>query len=100
MKMKHALFALLGLALAAVLTPVPELQAASPFGPNTQLGTESLTYMAKAKAKAKMKAKAKAKAKRGKRRMARSKAGRCGAGMYWSRSKRSCQSAAMGPVKR
>jgi hypothetical protein len=93
MQIRKTLIAVLALAVAIALSPIQGVQAASSFGPGSQLGTENLTYTVKAKAKAKGKAKmakpkAKAKAK-GKR--AKSKGpGRCGTGMYWDRKKRSC----------
>ena len=95
MQIRKTLVALLAVATAFAFTPMPELQAASPFGPGSEPLSESLTYTVKAKAKAKKAKSAKAKGKR-----VASKAGRCGTGKYWSRSKRSCQDAAAGPVKR
>ncbi len=83
MQIRKTLIAVLALAVAIALSPIQGVQAASSFGPGSQLGTENLTYTVKAKAKAKGKAKAKAKAK-GKK--AKSKGpGRCGTGMYWDR---------------
>ena len=100
MQIRKTLVAMLAVAVAVAFSPITETQAASPFGSGS-LGTESLTYTVKAKGKTKAKrsTKAKRKARRGKTRSKRtrraaSKAGRCGTGMYWSKSKRSCQAAA------
>jgi hypothetical protein len=89
MQIRKTLIAVLALAVAIALSPIQGVQAASSFGPGSQLGTENLTYTVKAKAKGKAKAaKPKAKAK-GKK--AKSKGpGRCGTGMYWDRKKRAC----------
>jgi hypothetical protein len=90
MQIRKTLIAVLALAVAIALSPIQGVQAASSFGPGSQLGTENLTYTVKAKAKAKGKAKAKPKAK-AKGKKAKSKGpGRCGTGMYWDRKKRSC----------
>jgi len=86
MQTRKTLYALLGLATAFAIAPMSS-QAASPFG--AQLGSDSLIHQVQAK---------KAKAKKGK--SAPSKAGRCGTGKYYSRSKRSCQDAALGPAKK
>lgn len=90
MQIRKTLVAVLALAVAIAFSPIQGVQAASSFGPGSQVGTENLTYTVKAKAKAKGKAKAKAKAKaKGKR--AKSKGpGRCGTGNYWNRKTRSC----------
>jgi hypothetical protein len=88
MQIRKTLYALLGLATAFAIAPMSP-QAASPLG--VQLGSDSLIHQVQAK-------KAKAKAKKGK--SAASKAGRCGTGKYWSRSKRSCEDAALGPAKK
>jgi hypothetical protein len=89
MQIRKTLIAVLALAVAIALSPIQGVQAASSFGPGSQLGTENLTYTVKANAKGKAKAaKPKAKAK-GKK--AKSKGpGRCGTGMYWDRKKRAC----------
>jgi hypothetical protein len=57
-------------AIALVLSPTRELQAASPFAPGLQAG-EALLVQAQAKAKG---------------------PGRCGVGKYWDRKKRDCAS--------
>ena len=44
---------MLALAIAIAFSPIQGVQAASPFGPGSQPGTENLTYTVKAKAKAK-----------------------------------------------
>ncbi len=90
MQIRKTLYALLGLATAFAIAPMSP-QAASGLG--VQLGGDSLIHQVQAK-----KAKPKAKAKKGK--SAASKAGRCGTGKYYSRSKRSCQDAALGPAKK
>src|SRR5262245_4214758 len=96
MQIRKTLIALLALAIAIAFAPIDSLQAASSIGPGSQPGTDNLTYTVKAKKMAKAKAKKAGKrakrAKRGKR-AASKRAGRCGANMYWSRSKRSCQDA-------
>jgi len=89
MQIRLTLVALLALAFAIAFAPTQELQAASMFGPGTQLGTDGMTYAAQDKAKPKAKAK-KGKAK-GKR--SASKAGRCGTGKYWKKG--ACQDAAL-----
>ena len=87
MQIRKTLIAVLALAVAIALSPIQGVQAASSFGPGSQLGTENLTYTVKAKAKAKAKGKAKAKAK-AKGKKAKSKGpGRCGTGMYWKKGK-------------
>ena len=58
------------LAVALVLSPTRELQAASPFAPGLQAG-EALLVQAQAKAKG---------------------PGKCGVGKYWDRKKRDCVS--------
>ena len=94
MQIRKTLIALLALAIAIAFSPIDGLQAAS-VGPGSQPGTDNLTYTVKAK-KGKKAAKGKrgkrAKGKRGKR-AASKRAGRCGANMYWSRSKRKCEDA-------
>jgi hypothetical protein len=95
MQIRKTLVALLAVATAFAFSPVPELQAASPFGPGSLSDSDNLTYTVKAKKKMKKAKKAKKgkKAKSGKR--AKSKrAGGCGTGMYWSRKARKCESAA------
>ena len=89
MQIRKVLYALLALALAFAFAPVTGLQAASPMGPGSQLGTESMTYTVKAKAKAKKMKAAKAKKAKGKK-VARKGPGRCGTGMYWVKKKRAC----------
>lgn len=90
MQIRKTLYGLLALAIAFAFSPITSLQAASPMGPGSQPGTESLTYTVKAKAKAKKapakKAPAKAKGKK-----AKSKGpGRCGATMFWNKKKKGC----------
>lgn len=93
MQLRKTLIAALGLAVAFAFAPMAP-QAAPGLGLNTELGSTSLIDQVAAKKKAK----GKAKAKKGKSKA--SKAGRCGTGKYWSRSKRSCQDAALGPAKK
>ena len=104
MQIRKTLVAMLAVAIAVAFSPIPQSQAASPFGPGSEPTTESLTYTVKAKAKKKaMKKKAKGKKAKGKAKGKKAKSkgpGRCGAGMYYSRSKRSCASAADGPAKK
>jgi len=63
--------AVLAVAIAIVLLPTRELQAASPFVPGLQAGEALLVQ---------------AQAKKGKG------PGRCGVGKYWDRKKRDCVS--------
>ena len=101
MQIRKTLVAMLAVAVAVAFSPIPQSQAASPFGPGSEPTTESLTYTVKAKAKKAKKGKAKkgkAKGKKGKR--AKGKAGSCGTGKYYSRSKKTCLSAADGPAKK
>lgn len=106
MQIRKTLVAMLAVAIAVAFSPIPQSQAASPFGPGTEPTTESLTYTVKAKAKKKAMKKGKKKGKAMKKGKAKGKRtaskgpGRCGTGMYYSRSKRSCQSAAAGPAKK
>jgi hypothetical protein len=72
MQRMMVLTAVLAVAIALVLSPTRELQAASPFAPGLQAG-EALLVQAQAKAKAKG-------------------PGRCGVGKYWDRKKRDCVS--------
>jgi hypothetical protein len=94
MQLRKTLIAALGLAVAFAFAPIAP-QAAPGLGLNAEFGSTSLIDQVAAKKKAK---KGKAKAKKGKSKA--SKAGRCGTGKYWSRSKRSCQDAALGPAKK
>jgi hypothetical protein len=93
MQIRKTLYGLLGLAVAAAIAPM-SLQAASPLVPSLEVGSDSLIQQVQAKKATK----AKPKAKKGKKMTSR--AGHCGAGKYWSRSKRSCQDAALGPAKK
>jgi hypothetical protein len=71
MQRMMVLTAALAVAIALVLWPTRELQAASPFAPGLQTG-EALLVQAQAKAK--------------------KGPGRCGVGKYWDRKKRDCVS--------
>jgi len=70
MQRMMVLTAVLAVAIALVLSPTRELQAASPFASGLQAG-EALLVQAQAKAKG---------------------PGRCGVGKYWDRKKRDCVS--------
>ena len=89
MQLRKTLVAGLGLAVAFVFAPMAP-QAAPSLGLGAEFGSTSLIEQVAAKKKAK--------AKKGKSKA--SKAGRCGTGKYYSRSKRSCQDAALGPAKK
>ena len=97
MQIRKTLVAMLAVAIAVAFSPIPQSQAASPFGPGSEPTTESLTYTVKAKGKAKKGKAKKGKAKKGKGKAKGKKAkskgpGRCGTGMYWDRKKRACAS--------
>ena len=90
MHVRKTLIALLAAAVAIAFSPLAELQAAT-FGPGSQPGTDTLIHAAKVKKrtmKAGKKGKRRGMHRRGKR--ARSKAGRCGAYMYFSKKARKC----------
>jgi hypothetical protein len=70
-------------------------QAAPGLGLGAEFGSTSLIGQVKAAPK---KGNPAQKAKKGKSKA--SKAGRCGTGKYYSRTKRSCQDAALGPAKK
>lgn len=92
MRIRKTLITALAMAIAIAFSPLPELQAATLLGPSSQPGTDNITDTVKAKKKAKKKAKAKkGKKKKGKR--ARSKAGKCGTYMYYSKKTRKCMDA-------
>jgi hypothetical protein len=94
MRIKKTLIAMLALAVAIALSPLPELQAATFVNPGTKIDSNSLIEHAQAKMtkkKAKKAKKGKKKAKRKRRgKKAKSRPGRCGAYMYWSRKQRKC----------
>ena len=69
MQRMMVLTAVLAVAIALVLSPTRELQAASPFAPGVQAGEAFFVQ-------------AQAKTKKG--------PGRCGVGKYWDRKKRDC----------
>jgi hypothetical protein len=89
MQLRKTLIAGLGLAVAFAFAPMAP-QAAPGLGLGAEFGSTSLIEQVAAKKKAK--------AKKGKSKA--SKAGRCGTGKYYSRTKRSCQDAALGPAKK
>jgi hypothetical protein len=74
MQGRMVLTAVAAVAIAIVLSPTGELQAASSFGPGLQAGT-ALLVQAQAKGPAEAKG-----------------PGRCGVGKYWDRKKRGCVS--------
>ena len=89
MRIRKTLITALALAIAIAFSPLPELQAATLMGPGSQPGTDNITDTVKAKKKAK--AKKGKKKKKGKK--ARSKAGKCGTYMYYSKKTRKCMDA-------
>jgi hypothetical protein len=91
MRIRKTLIATLALAIAIAFSPLPELQAATFVNPGSQPGTDNLTQTVKMKKKAKkagMKRKGKRKGKK-----ARSKAGKCGTYMYFSKKAKKCMDA-------
>src|SRR5262245_61275133 len=94
MRIRKTLITALALAIAIAFSPLPELQAAT-LGPSSQPGTDNLAQtVAKKKAKKKaMKRAKKGKKKRKKGKRARSKAGKCGTYMYYSKKSRKCMDA-------
>jgi hypothetical protein len=94
MRIRKTLLTALAVAIAIAFSPLPELQAAT-LGPSSQPGAGHLTQtvkMMKKKKKAMMKKAKKGKKKRkGKR--SRSKAGKCGTFMYYSKKTRKCMDA-------
>ena len=95
MQLRKTLVAGLGLAVAFAFAPMAP-QAAPGLGLGAEFGSTSLIDQVAAKKKAK--GNPAQKAKKGKSKA--SKAGRCGTGKYYSRTKRSCQDAALGPAKK
>ncbi len=95
MRIRKTLLTALAVAIAIAFSPLPELQAAT-LGPSSQPGAGNLTQVVKMKKKAKKKAMMK-KAKRGKKKRkgkrSRSKAGKCGTYMYYSKKTRKCADA-------
>src|SRR6059036_1978700 len=94
MSIRKTLIAGLALAVAVAFSPLPELQAATFVNPGSQPGTDNLTQTVKMKKKARKAGKKKGK-KKGKKRgkKARSKAGKCGTYMYYSKKARKCMDA-------
>ena len=90
MRIRKTLISALALAIALAFSPLSELQAAT-LGPGSQPGTDNLTQTVKAKKKAKKAGKKKGKKKKGKK--ARSKAGKCGTYMYYSKKAKKCMDA-------
>ena len=82
------------LAIAIAFSPLPELQAATFVSPGSQPGTDNHTDIVKAKKKARRRPrprKARRSKKKGKK--ARSKAGKCGTYMYYSKKTSKCMDA-------
>ena len=92
MRIRTILVTALALAIAIAFSPLPELQAATFVNPGSQPAVDNLTQSVKMKRKGYKKA---GKRKRGKRKgkRARSKAGKCGTYMYFSRKGRKCMDA-------
>ena len=91
MRIRKTLIAALALAIAIAFSPLPELQAATFVNPGSQPGTDNLTQTVKMKKKAKKAGKKRKGKRRGKK--ARSKAGKCGTYMYFSKKTRKCADA-------
>ena len=98
MRIRKTLISALAVAIAIAFSPLPELQAAT-LGPSSQPGADNLAQPAKLfKKKAKKKAAMMKKAKKGgkkkrKGKRSRSKAGKCGTYMYYSKKTRKCMDA-------
>jgi hypothetical protein len=94
MRIRKTLITALALAIAIAFSPLPELQAAT-LGPSSQPGADNLTQTVAKKKKAKKKAMKKGKKGKKKRKgkRARSKAGKCGTYMYYSKKGRKCMDA-------
>jgi hypothetical protein len=94
MRIRKTLISALAVAIAIAFSPLPELQAATFVNPGSQPGAEDMTHAVKMKKKKKMKKAKKAKKKKGKKKRkgkrARSKAGKCGTYMYWSKKSKKC----------
>jgi hypothetical protein len=91
MRIRKTLITALAVAIALAFSPLPELQAATFMSPGSQPGTDNLTQTVKAKKKAKKAGKKSKGKKKGKR--ARSKAGKCGTYMYFSKKTKKCMDA-------
>ena len=91
MRIRKTLIAALALAIAIAFSPLPELQAATFVNPGSQPGTDNLTQTVKMKKKAKKAGKKKKGKRKGKK--ARSKAGKCGTYMYFSKKAKKCMDA-------
>ena len=76
--LKKTLFPALVIGAVLAFSPVSSITATAFKGPATKVQSESLVELAKGKKKA----------KKGKK--ARSKAGKCGAYMYWSKKEKKC----------
>jgi hypothetical protein len=90
MRIRKTLISALALAIALAFSPLSELQAAT-LGPGSQPGTDNMLQTVKMKKKAAKKAGKKKGKKKGKK--ARSKAGKCGTYMYYSKKARKCMDA-------
>jgi hypothetical protein len=91
MRIRKTFIAMLAVAIAIAFSPLPQLQAATLVGPGSQPQTENVIDLAKAKKKAKKKKAKKKGKKKGKR--AKSKAGKCGTYMYFSKKAKKCMDA-------
>ncbi len=91
MRIRKTLITALALAIAIAFSPLPELQAATFVSPGSQPGTDNLTQTVKMKKKGSKKAGKKKGKKKGKK--ARSKAGKCGTYMYFSKKTKKCMDA-------
>jgi hypothetical protein len=104
MRIRKTLISALALAIAIAFSPLPELQAATFVNPGSQPGAGDMTHAVKMKKKKKMKKMMKKAKKKGKKKRkgkrARSKAGKCGTYMYWSRKSKKCLDARAGPPKK
>ena len=91
MRIRKTLITALALAIAIAFSPLPELQAAAFVSPGSQPGTDNLTQTVKMKKKGSKKAGK----KKGKKKVtkARSKAGKCGTYMYFSKKTKKCMDA-------
>lgn len=90
MRIRKTLISALALAIALAFSPLSELQAAT-LGPSSQPGTDNMIQTVKMKKKGAKKAGKKKGKKKGKK--ARSKAGKCGTYMYYSKKARKCMDA-------
>jgi hypothetical protein len=93
MRIRKTLITALAMAIAIAFSPLPELQAATFVNPGSQPGTDNLTQPVKMMKKKAMKKAGKMKRGKRKGKRARSKAGKCGTYMFFSKKKRKCMDA-------